>query len=126
MPRLGELERSGGTIAKQVYRQWHEGSSDGVSRWVFVGQIAASVGFTLYSWLVRNWVFVATNSLMLLNGLAGYAIVLQHRRRGRARKDGSYRCALTGLPNAEQEQGRIGDSPFRSLEKELTAAANDA
>ena len=71
------------TIAKQVYKQWHEGSSEGVSKWLFVGQIAASLGFTIYSCLVRNWVFVVTNSLMLLNGLLGLLIVLHHRRRER-------------------------------------------
>ena len=69
------------TIAKQVYKQWHEGSSEGVSRWLFVGQMAASLGFTVYSWLVNNWVFVVTNSLMLVNGLLGLIIVLRHRRR---------------------------------------------
>ena len=69
------------TIAKQVYKQWREGSSEGVSRWLFVGQMAASLGFTIYSWLVNNWVFVVTNSLMLLNGLLGLIIVLRHRRR---------------------------------------------
>jgi uncharacterized protein with PQ loop repeat len=69
------------TIAKQVYKQWHEGSSEGVSKWLFIGQMAASLGFTIYSWLVNNWVFVVTNSLMLLNGLAGLGIVLHHRRR---------------------------------------------
>ena len=73
------------TIGKQVWKQWQEGSSEGVSKWLFLGQIAASVGFTVYSWLVRNWVFVATNALMLLNGLAGYGITLRHRRRERAR-----------------------------------------
>ena len=71
------------TIAKQVYKQWQEGSSENVSRWLFVGQIAASVGFTVYSWLVRNWVFVVTNGVMILNGLAGLLIVLHHRRRER-------------------------------------------
>lgn len=71
------------TIAKQVYKQWHEGSSEGVSKWLFVGQMAASLGFTIYSWLVDNWVFVVTNSLMLLNGLLGLLIVLRHRRRER-------------------------------------------
>lgn len=69
------------TIAKQVYKQWNEGSSEGVSKWLFVGQMAASLGFTVYSWLVDNWVFVVTNSLMLLNGLAGLLIVLRHRRK---------------------------------------------
>ena len=69
------------TIAKQVYKQWQEDSSEGVSKWLFIGQMAASLGFTIYSWLVNNWVFVVTNSLMLLNGLAGLAIVIHHRRR---------------------------------------------
>ena len=71
------------TIAKQVYKQWQEGSSEGVSKWLFVGQMAASLGFTVYSWLVSNWVFVVTNALMLCNGLLGLLIVLHHRRRER-------------------------------------------
>ena len=71
------------TIAKQVYKQWQEGSSEGVSKWLFVGQMAASLGFTVYSWLVSNWVFVVTNAIMLVNGLLGLLIVLHHRRRGR-------------------------------------------
>ena len=71
------------TIAKQVYKQWSEGASESVSKWLFVGQIAASVGFTVYSWLVHNWVFVVTNGVMILNGVAGLAIVLHHRRRAR-------------------------------------------
>ena len=71
------------TIAKQVYKQWSEGSSEGVSKWLFVGQISASLGFTVYSWLVNNWVFVVTNSLMLVNGLLGLLIVFHHRRRER-------------------------------------------
>ena len=72
------------TIAKQVYKQWKEGSSENVSRWLFVGQTAASVGFLVYSWLVRNWVFVFTNAFMVVNALAGLAIVLYHRRREKA------------------------------------------
>jgi hypothetical protein len=71
------------TIAKQVYKQWREGSSEGVSKWLFIGQVAASTGFTIYSWLVRNWVFVFTNLVMLVNAFAGLAIVLRHRRRAR-------------------------------------------
>ncbi|HEX6625733.1 MAG TPA: SemiSWEET family transporter [Pyrinomonadaceae bacterium] len=71
------------TIAKQVYKQWQEGSSEGVSKWLFVGQMAASLGFTVYSWLVDNWVFVVTNAVMLLNGLVGLLIVLHHRKKER-------------------------------------------
>jgi MtN3 and saliva related transmembrane protein len=71
------------TISKQVYKQWHEGSSEGVSKWLFIGQMAASLGFTIYSWLVGNMVFVVTNSLMLLNALVGFGIVLRHRRKSK-------------------------------------------
>ncbi len=73
------------TIGKQVYKQWQEGSSEGVSKWLFVGQMAASLGFTVYSWLVSNWVFVVTNAIMLVNGLLGLLIVIHHRRRERAK-----------------------------------------
>jgi uncharacterized protein with PQ loop repeat len=69
------------TIAKQVYKQWSDRTSAGVSTWLFVGQLAASVGFTIYSLLVRNWVFAVTNGIMVLNGLLGYAITVRHKRR---------------------------------------------
>lgn len=69
------------TISKQVHKQWHDGQSRDVSRWLFLGQIAASIGFTIYSWLVGNWVFIVTNLLMLGNAAVGYAIVLYHRKR---------------------------------------------
>jgi MtN3 and saliva related transmembrane protein len=69
------------TIGKQVYKQWSEGSSENVSKWLFVGQFAASLGFLVYSWMVHNWVFVFTNGFMLLNATAGLLITLYHRRR---------------------------------------------
>ncbi|XXS70090.1 hypothetical protein WMF43_41725 [Sorangium sp. So ce131] len=75
------------TVAKQVYKQWKSKSSQGVSKWLFLGQMAASSGFVVYSWMVENWVFVVTNSLMLANGLAGYALVQLQRRRGAAQPE---------------------------------------
>ena len=69
------------TIAKQVHKQWASGETEGVSRWLFVGQMTASFGFAVYSWLVDNRVFIFTNSLMVLNGLAGYLVVVRNRRR---------------------------------------------
>lgn len=69
------------TIGKQVYKQWQEGSSEGVSKWLFIGQMAASLGFLTYSILVWNPVFIATNGLMVVNGLIGLGIVLKHRKR---------------------------------------------
>ena len=76
------------TIGKQIYKQWQEESSEGVSKWLFIGQVAASVGFTVYSWLVGNWVFVITNSLMLLSAIVGLGIVLRHRRRSSSKAKG--------------------------------------
>ncbi len=67
------------TIGKQIYKQWQEKTSEGVSKWLFIGQIAASMGFTIYSWLVQNWVFVVTNSLLLLSAFVGLGIVLRQR-----------------------------------------------
>jgi hypothetical protein len=84
------------TIGTQIHKQWRDGTSKGVSRWLFLGQMAASAGFTLYSWLVHNWVFVVTNALMLLGAIVGYSIVMLHRHReargsteseGEARRD---------------------------------------
>ncbi len=69
------------TIGKQVYKQWSEGKSEGVSIWLFVGQIAASIGFAVYSCLVWNPVFIFTNSIMVLNGIAGLIINLYLKRR---------------------------------------------
>jgi uncharacterized protein with PQ loop repeat len=84
------------TIAQQVYKQWKTDTSAGVSRWLFVGQMAASAGFTVYSWLVHNGVFVVTNALMLCNALIGYGIVLRHRRR--ARREGAAHGARSHSP----------------------------
>ncbi|MFL5350979.1 MAG: hypothetical protein ACJ8AT_39930 [Hyalangium sp.] len=78
------------TISKQVYKQWKSGTSEGVSKWLFIGQTTASVGFTLYSILVRNWVFVVTNALLLVSAIIGGAIVIKHRRaarRGASRRE---------------------------------------
>ena len=75
------------TIGKQVHKQWHDESSEGVSKWLFIGQMAASLGFTVYSWLVRNWVFVVTNALMVLNGLVGLVITMRHRRHRAAKNE---------------------------------------
>ncbi|HYO96536.1 MAG TPA: hypothetical protein VER33_18615 [Polyangiaceae bacterium] len=71
------------TISTQIYKQWHDHTSQGVSKWLFVGQTAASLGFTIYSYQVANWVFVVTNALMLLAGITGYLITRRHQTRAR-------------------------------------------
>jgi hypothetical protein len=49
-----------------------------VSRWLFIGQLASSTGFIIYSYGLGSWVFVVTNSLILLVAAAGQA--LNYRR----------------------------------------------
>lgn len=80
------------TIATQVAKQWRDRTSAGVSVWLFVGQLGASVGFTIYSILLRNWVFAVTNGIMILNGLLGYAITIRHRRANASRDDAQSRA----------------------------------
>lgn len=74
------------TIGKQIHKQWQAGTSAGVSKWLFIGQVAASTGFIVYSWLLHNWVFVFTNGFMLLSALLGFGITLHQRRRSRIPK----------------------------------------
>lgn len=69
------------TILQQLSKQWQEGSARGVSKWLFVGQALASLGFTIYSALLRNWVFTVTNGLMLISALLGMAITFHFKRR---------------------------------------------
>lgn len=73
------------TISKQVYRQWSAGTSEGVSKYLFLGQIAASIGFTIYSVLVSNPIFIVTNALMLVAAFVGLAMLFHHRHRERRR-----------------------------------------
>lgn len=58
-------------IAKQMRAARNGERSDGVSRWLFLGQCAASAGFVVYSLLVGNWVFVVTNACILITALIG-------------------------------------------------------
>ncbi len=68
------------TLGRQVYTQWRERETKGVSRWLFVGQLTASTAFLVYSWLVENWVFVVTNALLLVTAAIGEWIFLRNRR----------------------------------------------
>jgi MtN3 and saliva related transmembrane protein len=68
------------TLVRQIQVQWRERSTEGLSRWMFVGQLAASVGFLLYSWLVHNWVFVATNSAILITAGIGQWVYHRNKR----------------------------------------------
>ncbi|MBO9741500.1 hypothetical protein IA54_010070 [Xanthomonas phaseoli pv. syngonii LMG 9055] len=69
------------TLIRQIYKQWRSDAAQGVSRWLFLGQISASVLFILYSYLVGNAVFIVSNVLILLTALTGYALQRIKRRK---------------------------------------------
>ena len=67
------------TLARQIHTQSQDANAKGVSRWLFVGQMLASVGFIAYSWMLHNWVFIVTNSLILLTAIVGQVVVWRKR-----------------------------------------------
>jgi MtN3 and saliva related transmembrane protein len=71
------------TVIAQLRKQWSERSTRGVSKWLFFGQAAASLGFTVYSTLVHNWVFVVTNALLLVSALTGCVLTLRFQKKER-------------------------------------------
>lgn len=71
------------TLVRQIQKQAATPESEGVSTWLFLGQMAASLGFVLYSWLVENWVFIVTNSLILLTAVVGQIVMWKKKRAGK-------------------------------------------
>jgi MtN3 and saliva related transmembrane protein len=69
------------TIAVQIGKQWSERSGEGVSVWLFIGQAGASLGFTVYSVLVKNWVFTITNGLMFVSAIVGWQMTAHFKAR---------------------------------------------
>ena len=68
------------TLVKQVHKQWKERTSEGISKWLFTGQLAASVGFTVYSILTGSWVFAVTNGALTVNNLVGIWLYFRFRK----------------------------------------------
>ncbi len=68
------------TISRQVYTQWKTRTTAGVSHWLFIGQLTASVGFVIYSFLLENWVFVFSNVFLLITALIGQVIYMKNRK----------------------------------------------
>lgn len=67
------------TLVRQVQTQWRTRATAGVSRWLFVGQCAASVGYTVYSFRLHNWVYVSSNIAILLTAIVGEGVYLYNR-----------------------------------------------
>lgn len=76
------------TLSRQVFIQWHDENSKGVSAWLFIGQMSSSVGFIAYSVLVGNKIFIVTNSLIAAVAIIGELVFLKNQKRT-ARRRGS-------------------------------------
>jgi uncharacterized protein with PQ loop repeat len=74
------------TLIRQIVTTASDPDAKGVSRWLFAGQCVASLGFVVYSVMVDNLVFVATNVAILLTAVVGQVIV--SRRKSRHVADG--------------------------------------
>jgi uncharacterized protein with PQ loop repeat len=68
------------TITRQVYTEWKTESTAGVSHWLFIGQVTASSGFTIYSLLLHNWVYVVSNIALLITAVIGQIIYKRNKR----------------------------------------------
>lgn len=67
------------TLLKQVYKQWKDRNSEGISKWLFIGQLAASIGFTVYSVFTGSWVFAFTNAALTVNNILGIILYFRYR-----------------------------------------------
>lgn len=71
------------TLFTQVWKQWSDDTSKGVSPWLFIGQLCASTGFLVYSLQIHSWVFVFTNVLAGIAAVLGLLILWRHATRRR-------------------------------------------
>ena len=68
------------TLVKQVHTQATRGPGR-LSRWLFAGQIAASIGFLTYSVMLDNLVFIVSNTVVLITAIVGEWLTLRADRR---------------------------------------------
>lgn len=60
------------TIFAQIRKQVKSRSAEGVSYFLFAGQILASIGLAIYSYNLKNWVFTFLNVVMICTNLVGF------------------------------------------------------
>lgn len=71
------------TILTQMKTQWVRGTTKGVSRWLFIGQLLASVGFTIHSAAIGSTLFVVVNLILGVSAAVGIVMWFVLRRRER-------------------------------------------
>jgi MtN3 and saliva related transmembrane protein len=83
------------TLMRQVYTQWRSCATAGVSKWLFIGQCAASVGYIVYSVLLHNWVYVSSNIAILATAMVGESLFLRNRRAAKRNSRGTSEALQT-------------------------------
>lgn len=95
------------TLATQIRKQWEKGSTEGVSRWLFIGQLLASIGFTIHSAIIGSTLFVVVNALLAVSAVIGMVLWFVLRRR--ERRAGSATTASDGFeaPRSGELTGEV-------------------
>lgn len=73
-------------LIRQMVKQWQAPHPEAVSKWLFLGQMTASILFTVYSALLGSTVFVVTNVLLLFSGVVGQVMASCRRHRSAAQR----------------------------------------
>jgi uncharacterized protein with PQ loop repeat len=68
------------TLIRQIVTQYRADDAEGVSAWLFVGQATASILFVVYSVMLENWIFIITNSCILITALVGQWITRRKKQ----------------------------------------------
>lgn len=68
------------TLGAQTRKLYRSRSNQGVSKWLYIGELAAAAGFTVYSALLHNAVYITTNALGVLTSVFGLAFYIRNRR----------------------------------------------
>lgn len=68
------------TLIKQVHKQWTDATSEGISALLFIGQLAASVGFMIYSILTGSVVFSVTNGILTITNIIGIVLYFKYAK----------------------------------------------
>ena len=77
-------------FATQTYRQWHDRDRPvhTSALWFFVLVLIGTAGQVAYSWMVRNWVYLALNGVLVVNNAIGLGIAVHRWIETRKRTSG--------------------------------------
>jgi uncharacterized protein with PQ loop repeat len=101
------------TIVNQIHTQWKLGSSKGVSWFLFIGQIVASIGFVTYSVLIGDKVFIVTNGLLLLSHIVGLWVTLKQKSRAeKSRASPTVDVTVGKRPSVRGRNPRLQSADF--------------